>query len=57
MASKHSSSISTLKVGDLIYETDGEKAELLPSILAETFRDADSPEDFDHEFHSFVISN
>ena len=41
-------------MGDLIYETDGEKAELFASVLAETFRDADSPEDFDQDFHSYV---
>ena len=45
-ASNDSSSIPTLKMGDLIYETDGEKEELFASVLAETFKDADSP-DFD----------
>ena len=39
---------------DLICETDEGKAELFASVLAEAFRDADTSEDFDQDFHRYV---
>ena len=53
-SSKSSSSIPTLKVGDLVYETDQEKAPLFATVLTDTFTDAGSSSDFDRTLHSPV---
>jgi hypothetical protein len=51
---KNSSSIPTLRIGDSVFESDEEKANLFASILGKTFSEDVNSTDFDNVIYSYV---
>jgi hypothetical protein len=51
---KYSSSIPTLRIGDSVFESDEEKANLFASILGKTFSEDVNSTDFDNVIYSYV---